>query len=186
MRYLVVITFALCLTLGTAAPSSDGNLVAEGTVVAVQKAKDEVRMADPQSMGDMVEVWMVHVDNWPRAEKPGFILVEYTHRDPIVKDSELDSTVWKFEIRPAPAAESGTCMSWWSAERSFVPTALGASQKLPQAKELGCFLMRKRPVAVRAAKPQQGKSAVSTDTVDPKTGNLRVTIPLMATAKPSE
>lgn len=156
MRYLVAITFALCLTIGTAAPSSDGSFVAEGTVVAIQKAKDEVRMADPQSMGEMVEVWMVHVDNWPRAEKPSFILVEYTHHDPIVKDSELDSTVWKFEIRLAPPAESGTCMSWWSAERSFVPTALGTSQKLPPPKDLGCFLMQKRPVAVRAAKAQRG------------------------------
>lgn len=173
----MVVTFALCLTLGSAASLSDGIFVAEGTVVAIQKAEDEVRMSDPHSMGAMVEVWMVHVDNWPLAQKPGFILVEYTHRDPIVKDSELDSSVWKFEVRSAPPAESGTCMSWWSAERSFVATALGVNQKLPPPKELRCFLMQKRPVAVRAAKAQQGKSASSTESVDPKTGNLRLTIP---------
>lgn len=185
MRYLVAVTFAFCLTLGASASSSDGSFAAEGVVVAVQKAKDEVRMADPHSMGDMVEVWMVHVDKWPRTEKPGFILVEYTHHDSVVKDSELDKTVWKFEIRPATPAESGTCMSWWSAERSFEPTLLGANQKLPPPKELGCFLMQKRPVALRDAKVQEPKSANSSETVvDPKTGNLHVTM-LVATTKPS-
>lgn len=118
-------------------------------------------MADPHSMGDMVEVWMVRVDNWRRTEKPGFILVEYTHRDAVVKDSELDSTVWRFEIRPAPPVESRTCISWWSAERSFVPTALGANQKLPPPKQLGCFLMQKRPVALRNAKAQREQSTES-------------------------
>lgn len=151
MRHLVAVTFALSLTLGTTATSSDGTFATEGIVVAVQKAKGEVRMADPHSMGDMVEVWMVHVDKWPRTKKPRFILVEYTHHDPIVKDSELDNTVWRFEIRPAPPAEGGTCMSWLSAERAFEPTALGANEKLPPPKELGCFLMQNRPIALRQA-----------------------------------
>ncbi len=156
-RVAGVIVFALSLSLGIPASSNGGSFAAEGVVVAVEKAKDEVRMAAPHSMGDMVEVWMVHVAKWARPEKPGFILVEYTHRDAVVPDSELDKKVWRFEIRQAPASESGTCMSWWPAGRSFIPTALGVNQKLPPGKELGCFLMQKRPVAVREAKPQREK-----------------------------
>jgi RHS repeat-associated protein len=40
-------------------------------------------------------------------------------------------------------------MSWWSAGRSFVPTARGVNQQLPPSKELDCFLMQKRPVALQ-------------------------------------
>jgi hypothetical protein len=142
----VVITLALSLAVGISASSDDGGFSAEGVVVAVQKAKDEVRMADPQSMGDVVEVWMVRVDKWPRPDKPGFVLVEYTHHDALIKDGELDSTTWKFELRKPTPDKSGTCLSWWTAERSFVPTALGSRGKLPAPKTIPCFLMRKRPV----------------------------------------
>jgi|SRR4051812_38135756 hypothetical protein len=161
MRYIVLITFALSL-LGIPASWSEGSFAAEGVVVAVQKAGYDVRMADPHSMGDMVEVWMVRVDNWARTGKPALILVEYTHGDAVVKDRELDSTVWRFEIRAAPSAESGTCLSWWSAERSFVPTALRGNQKLPPAKQLRCFLMQKRPVALRDAKAPREKPITPT------------------------
>ena len=122
-----------------AIPSDEKHFTADG-VVAVQKTKDEARIYDPHSMGDLVEVWMVRVDKWTRSERPTFILVEYAHRDPILKDSELDRTEWRFNIRPAPPAKSETCMSWWT--RTFIPTALGANQKLPPPKELGGFLIR--------------------------------------------
>src|SRR5262249_155849 len=141
------------------ASSSGEDFLAEGVVIAVQKAKDEIRTTVPDSMGDMVEVWMVQLYKWPRPEKPGIVLVEYTHRDAVVGDNDLDKTVWSFEMRQAPPAESGTCMSWWSAERSFIPTAQGTKQRLPSPRGLGCFLMRKRPIAIREAKPS-GKSRV--------------------------
>jgi hypothetical protein len=160
MRNPGAIAFGLCLALGTAAYASDESFTAEGVVVAVQKAKDDARIADPHSMGDIVEVWMVYFDKWPRTKKPRFILIEYTHHDPIVRDRELDSTVWRFEISPAPTEQSGTCMSWWT--QTFVPTAMGANQKLPPPKELGCFLMQKRPIALRSGKKQQGNPITPT------------------------
>jgi hypothetical protein len=163
MRHIAIaIAFALSLGSAPIASSSGEDFAAEGVVIAVQKAKGEIRTAVPDSMGDMVEVWMVQVYKWPRPERPGTILVEYSHRDAVVSDNELDNTVWRFEMRPAPATESGTCMSWWSAERSFIPTALGAKQKLPEPKELGCFLMRKRPVAIREAKQGQERPTSAT------------------------
>jgi len=151
MRQTVaVIAIALFLAVGIPASSDDGSFSAEGVVVAVQKAKNEVRMADPQSMGDMVEVWMVRVDKWPRPDKPRFILVEYTHRDALIKDGELDSTTWKFELHKPPPDKTGTCLSWWAGERSFVPTALGSTGKLPPPKTVPCFLMKERPVSTTA------------------------------------
>lgn len=135
------------LAFATPAVSSDEFFLADGKVVAIQKAKDEIRMLD-NTDADLVEVWMIRVDHWPRTQKPGIILVEYTHHDSIIKDSELDRTTWKFEIRQAPPEKSGTCLSWWAADRSFVPTAFGRRGKLPDPNTLACFLMTKRPVAV--------------------------------------
>ena len=140
-----VLVFICSLAFGAPASSSEDSFLAQGKVVAVQKAKDEIRMTD-NTDADMVEVWMVRLDHWPRSRKPGIILVEYTHHDSIVKDSELDRTIWTFEIRQAPPEKSGTCLSWWAAERSFVPTAFGRWAKLPDPKSLSCFLMTKRPV----------------------------------------
>ena len=161
MQHLVLLVILLLAQfIETAAPSDDQYFAADGVVVAVQKTKDEVRMYDPHSMGDLVEVWMVRVDKWARSEKPSFILVEYTHRDAILKDSELDSTVWTFDIRQAPPAKSGTCMSWWT--QNFMATALGANQKLPPPRELRCFLMQKRPAALRNAKAHGEKPATPT------------------------
>jgi hypothetical protein len=56
-----------------------------------------------------------------------FILVEYTHRDSVVKDSELDSKVWKFEMRPAAPTSALKVMmhkfdSIGSEERGDTPT----------------------------------------------------------------
>jgi hypothetical protein len=142
---------AFWLALTTIAAPRDESFLAEGKVVAIQKAKDEVRMLD-NTDADLVEVWMIRVDRWPQHQKPGIVLVEYTHHDSIIKDSELDRTTWTFAIRQAPPEKSGTCLSWWAAERSFVPTAFGRRGKLPDPKTLTCFLMTKRPV-VASPKP---------------------------------
>jgi hypothetical protein len=92
MRSLaVVLTFVVAGSLALAVPLDEKDFVADGVVVAVQKTEDEARMYEPHSMGDLVEVWMVRVDKWTRSERPTFILVEYTHRDAILKDSELDT-----------------------------------------------------------------------------------------------
>jgi hypothetical protein len=61
---------------------------------------------------------------------------------------------------------------------SFLPTAFGAKDELPNPKELPCFLMTKRPVPVR-----QGKVA---STVDSKDGSLYLEIPVVATTKPKQ
>jgi len=143
----IVLAFISWLALALSPAPKDEPLSAEGVVVATQKAKDEVRMRD-NTDADMVEVWMVKVEHWPQSQKPGIVLVEYTHHDSVIKDSELDGTTWTFEIRQAPPEKSGTCLSWWAAERSFVPTAFGRHQKLPDPKKLACFLMTKRPVPV--------------------------------------
>jgi hypothetical protein len=153
MHCATLLLIIVLLGFGAKATSSDEkDFAADGVVVAVQGEKNEARMNDPNSMGEMVEVWMVRIDRWPRSEKPTFVLVEYTHRDAVVKDSELDSTEWRFDLRSAPPAKRGTCMSWWT--QTFMPTALGANQKLPPPKELGCFLMQKRPVSLRRTKAQ--------------------------------
>jgi hypothetical protein len=160
MRHTVaVITLIVFLTIGVPASSDDRSFSAEGVVVAVRKAKNEVRMADPHSMGDMVEVWMVRVDKWSRLDKPRFILIEYTHRDGIIRDGELDSMTWKLELREPPPDKTGTCLSWWTGERSFVPTALGSRGTLPRPKTLPCFLMMERPVSSASpAKPGDGRN----------------------------
>jgi hypothetical protein len=142
----VALMFAFWLALATTALSGDESFLAQGKVVAIQKAKDEVRMLD-NTDADLVEVWMVRLEHWPRPQKPGIVLVEYTHHDSIIKDSDLDRTTWTFEFRQAPPEKSGTCLSWWAAERSFVRTAFGRREKLPDAKTLPCFLMTKRPVS---------------------------------------
>jgi len=161
---LTAIALASSFWLAFAMPSvpKDEVLSAKGVVVATQKAKDEIRMQD-NTDADLVEVWMVKVGHWQQSQKPGIVLVEYTHHDSVIKDSELDGTTWTFEIRQAPPEKSGTCLSWWAAKRSFVPTAFGRREKLPDPKTLSCFLMTKRPVPVR-----QGKE---TSRVDPKDGS---------------
>jgi hypothetical protein len=153
MRYAVLVVTLALAQFCTAAPSDERGFAADGVVVAVQGEKNEARINDPQSMGDMVEVWMLRIEKWPRQGRPNFILVEYTHRDAVVKDSELDSTLWRFDLRQVPPAQGGTCMSWWT--QNFMPTALGVNQKLPPPKELECFLMRNRPVALRHLKAQR-------------------------------
>lgn len=150
-----LLIFVLAGLFALAVPSDDNAFSAEGVVVAVQGTKDDARMNDPHSMGDMVEVWMVRVEKWPRSERPDFILIQYTHRDAVVKDSELDSTVWRFTLRPTPPAKSATCMSWWT--QTFMPTEQGAHRRLPPPKELGCFLMQERPLALRHTKVENGR-----------------------------
>jgi hypothetical protein len=147
---VVLLTFLVGGLLALAVASDDKAFSVEGVVVAVQGTKGEARINVPHSMGDMVEVWMVRVEKWPRSEKRDFVLVEYKHRDAVVRDSELDSTVWRFVIRPTPPANHGTCMSWWT--QSFMPTAQSAHRRFPLPKGLGCFLMQKRPVALRHTK----------------------------------
>lgn len=145
-----VLIFLIFLLDSLAMPSDQHGFAVDGIVVAVQKDKDDARMDDPHSMGDLVEVWMLRIAKWPQSGGPRFVLVQYSHRDPIVPDRELDRTVWRFTIRPTPAAESGTCMAWWT--QNFIPTKPGTRTKLPKPEELSCFLMEKRPEALRDAK----------------------------------
>lgn len=91
MKYATAIVILVFLfMLGTGASANDESSSTDGTVVAIQKGKHEVRMIDPDSVGDLVEVWMVRVDHWPRAQKPEFILVEYTHKRQRVGQHNLE------------------------------------------------------------------------------------------------
>ncbi len=124
---------------------------AEGVVVGVQLEPGAARSpmdVNSESLGGFAEVWMVRVEHWLRPNGAKYILVEYTHvnrKEPFVKDSELNSTVWSFQFTPAPKSQRGTCISWGD---RFVPTAFGRHEKLPTPKTLACFQMQKRPIFV--------------------------------------
>ena len=123
-------------------------LTAEGVVVAVQLDPGAARSAmdvNSESLGDFAEVWMVRVNRPVSPNGAKYVLVEYTHvnrNEPFVTDSELDSTAWKFTLRPVSEDRRGTC-EW--GER-YVPTTFGRHEKLPTAKTLACFQMKTRPV----------------------------------------
>jgi hypothetical protein len=118
---------------------------AEGVVVAVQLDPGQVRSAmdvNSESMGDFAEVWMVvNCPVGPKGAK--YVLVEYTHvnrQEPFVTDSELDTTSWRFTLRPLSEGRRGC--DW--GER-YVPTEFGRHEKFPTAKTLACFQMKTRP-----------------------------------------
>jgi hypothetical protein len=125
-------------------------LTAEGVVVAVQLDPAGVRSAmdvNSESLGDFAEVWMVRVNRPVNGDGANYVLVEYTHvnrQEPFVTDRELDSTAWKFTLRPVSEDRRETC-DW--GER-YIPTALGKHDSLPNAKTLACFRMKVRPVPV--------------------------------------
>lgn len=135
-------------------------------------------MVDPNSVGDLAEMYMMRVDHWSQPQKQKYIIVEYIHRADLISYEQFDKTVWRFEVRQASPEQSKDCFSWMARGPSFLPTAFGAKGELPNPKDLPCFLMTTRPVPV-----PQGKTA---STVNPKNGNLHLEIPVVASAKPKQ
>jgi hypothetical protein len=124
----------------------------DGAVVAIQRGKTDTRLIEPASFADLAEIYIMRVDRWSQPQKQKYIIVEYIHRADLISYEQFDRTRWTFEVHQASPEETKGCLSWMARAPSFVPTAFGASVKLPNPKELPCFLMTKRPVPV-APKP---------------------------------
>jgi hypothetical protein len=154
------------------------SVAAEGAVVAIQRGKTDTRIIDPPSFADLAEIYMVRVDHWSQPRKEKYIIVEYIHRADLIGYDEFDKALWRFEVHQASPDEAKDCLSWMARGPSFLPTAFGAKDALPNPKELPCFLMTKRPVPVRQDK--------GVSTADPKDGSLHLEIPVVAAAKPRE
>jgi hypothetical protein len=147
---ILMLALSFILPAYALGPQGKGDEInAEGVVVAVQLDPGAVRSAmwvNAESMGDFAEVWMVRVKSPASRNGAKYILVEYTHvnrRESFVTDSELDSTAWKFSLRPVFENRRGSCVDW--GER-YVPTSFGRNEKLPTPKTLACFQMKARPV----------------------------------------
>jgi hypothetical protein len=95
---------------------------------------------------------MVRADHWSEPHKAKYIIIEYIHRANLIAYGEFDKTLWRFEVHQASPEEAKDCLSWMARGPSFLPTAFGANQELPNPRELACFLTTKRPVPA-SAKP---------------------------------
>jgi hypothetical protein len=127
--------------------SKEEPISVDGAVVATQRGKTDTRLIEPASFADLAEIYMVRVDDGPLKQK--YIIVEYIHRADLISYEQFDKTLWKFDVHQASPEQSKDCLSWMARGPSFVPTAFGANVKLPDPKELPCFLMTKRPSVVR-------------------------------------
>ncbi|HVN81352.1 MAG TPA: hypothetical protein VMW38_20345 [Terriglobia bacterium] len=117
----------------------------EGPVIAIQKGKDDTRIVDPNSMGDLAEIYMVRADHWSQPRKEKYIIVEYIHRADLIAYDQFDKTAWKFQFHQESPEETKDCLSWVARGPSFLPTAFGAKEVLPNPKRLPCFLTTKPP-----------------------------------------
>lgn len=68
----------------------------------------------------------------------------------------------------------------------FIPTPGAATEQVPSLQSLPCFILKHEGLTRLKSDNETLKSGTvsQTDTVDPATGNLHLTIPLVATAKP--
>lgn len=146
-----IVVFSSILSASALGQGDGEGVNVEGVVVALQLDPGAARSpmwVNSESMGDFAEVWMVHVNRPLRPNGAKYVLVEYIHvnrHESFVTNSELDSTVWKFSLRPVSEDRPGTCVDW--GER-YVPTALGKHEKLPTPTTLACFQMKARPVPI--------------------------------------
>ncbi|MGB6899223.1 MAG: hypothetical protein WBE12_11560, partial [Candidatus Acidiferrum sp.] len=85
MRYTgVALTFSLWLALAMPLTSKEEMLSAEGVVVAIQRSEGDLRLVDPNSVGDLAEIYMMRVDRWSQPQKQKYIIVEYIHRADLI------------------------------------------------------------------------------------------------------
>ncbi|HTQ62514.1 MAG TPA: hypothetical protein VMI32_19970 [Candidatus Solibacter sp.] len=169
---ILLLSYAL---LGSPASTEELTSI-EGAVVAIQRGEKDTRLIDPPSFADLAEIYMMRVDHWSQPHKEKYVLVEYVHHDDLIGYDKFDKTAWRFEFEQPSAKDNDECHSWMARSKSsFIPTAFGRREKLPDPKTLSCFLVTKQPVPIR-----QGKE---TSRVDPKDGSMHVQIPVVATAK---
>jgi len=133
--------------------NANQTLSLHGVVVAILKAKEGVRVIDPNSMGDLAEVYMVRVDSAPSGNEQKYILVEYNHRDGLIPYSQFDTFHWSLDVRQATLSQGNPCLDWLRPGLSFASTRMGRRSKLPDPRTLICYLTTKRPVPFRRAKP---------------------------------
>ena len=144
-KYSPLAVLLLCVFALPTVPKED-LISVDGPVLAIQRDKDDTRVIDPNSMGDLAEIFMVRADRWSEPRKEKYIIVEYIHRANLISYGEFDQTLWTFEVHQASSEESKDCHSWMARGPSFIPTAFGAKERLPKPETLPCFLTTKRPV----------------------------------------
>ncbi len=147
------LAFLFLCALALPASPKDELISVDGPVVAIQRGNDDTRIIDPNSIGDLAEIYMVRADHWSEPHRAKYIIIEYIHRADLIAYGEFDKTLWRFEVHQASPEEAKDCLSWMARGPSFLPTAFGANVKLPDPKELPCFLMEKRPSVVRETAP---------------------------------
>ncbi len=124
-------------------------LRAEGVVVAIQGEEGGRLFWQPGQLADLVEVFIARIYKWPRKGQPDLIVIGYTFYEPPIEDEEFDRTIWRFELRMPPPNDLGGCSKDWVTLGRSAPTAFGRHLKLPKPETLPCYVMEKRPVAVR-------------------------------------
>jgi hypothetical protein len=144
---LVIILVTIASVRSITAQSA--HFSAEGVVVATQEEDGASKLWDPNSMGDLAEVFMVRVDNWQQKSKPQLIMIGYTHRGRPMDYKQFDNAVWRFQLREPLLNQLGACSKAWVSLGHTVKTSFGANTQLPKPESLPCFLMEERPLAIR-------------------------------------
>lgn len=117
-----------------------------GVVVAILGANEGVRVIDPNSIGDLAEVYMVRVDSTSLLHEQKYMLVEYIHHKRPIPYSQFDAFSWSFDARHTASGQGNACLDWLRPGLSFVPTRLGRHTTLPDPRTLSCYVTTKRPV----------------------------------------
>jgi hypothetical protein len=148
-KFLVLALVISLLLVYVSSAQTDHLLWAKGVVVAIQGGKTDARIIVPGSLGDLAEIYMVRVDRWSTPRKENYVLFEYVHHTGLISYDQFDKRHWKFELNQYSPEQDRDCRSWMPREGAFHPTTFGASSNLPDPKTLTCFLLNKRPSAVR-------------------------------------
>jgi len=191
---LNTITLAALVSLSSVEMAqSQAELIGEGTVIAFHKQMRHPvtpKSREMQEFATRTDLWIVRIDHWDSGAKPpGYFLVQYWLYDRAVTDEEINQPKLRFRFRePGEMDGKQTCEGRTRTESDpykframrigdFKRTQTGSNDLIRPLKELSCLIVEKPPTVVKA----QEQSA---DTVDPKTGNLHVTIPVVASIKP--
>jgi hypothetical protein len=186
-KSLSLVTLAVLLSFGSiaAAQSEPEQFIGEGTIVAFQKYNRHPEKPHQRGMGNFVEEWIVRIDRWETGTKsPGYVLVSYDQVSVrALSDKEINQSKWRFTFRepifheaescagnaPLPAEQGATTVRFRPARmKDFQRTELGKSDVFPPLKDMPCLIAEEPPAML--------------DTVDPATGNLHLTIPIVASS----
>ena len=191
---LNTITLAVLLSMSAVAMAqSQSELVGEGTVIAFHK-----QMRNPvtpkgrkmQEFATRTDLWIVRIDRWDSGTKPlGYFLVQYWLYQRAVTDEEINQPKLQFRFRePGEMDGKQPCEDKTRTESDpfkframrigdFKRTRAASTDLIPPLKDLSCLIIEKPPTVVKAQEQRA-------ETVDPKTGNLHVAIPVVASSKP--